>query len=127
MPTVIVVDDHEAMRESIVAVLAFYEQIEVLAQAADGDSALAAARQHSPELVVLDALTNEDDHGADVCASLKQMLPQVKIIAHTSYAPDQPEVRAMFDAGADTYVDKNQGANALARRILELTSAQDEG
>lgn len=126
MPAVLVVDDHEAMRESIVAVLAFYEQIAVVAQARDGDSALAAARQHSPEVVVLDALMNEDERGANVCASLKRMLPEVKIIAHTSYGPDQPEIHAMFEAGADAYVDKSEGANELARRILALTDTRDD-
>lgn len=121
MPTVLVVDDHDAMRESIVAVLEFYEQMQVVAQAQDAETALAAARRHRPKVVVLDVLINSADRGADVCASLKRMLPEVVVIAHTSYGPDQPEVGSMFEAGADAYVDKSQGANALARRILELT------
>ena len=52
--TVLLVDDHTVVREGLRALLGVEQDIEVIAEAADGREALALAKENSPEVVVMD-------------------------------------------------------------------------
>jgi adenylate cyclase len=126
-PRILIVDDNEANRDILEARLKTqgYE----LLQAADGEEALAAARQHLPDVILLDVMMPKID-GFEVCRRLKgdASLPFMPIILVTARA-DSKDVVAGLDAGADEYLTKPIDQAALlarVRSVLRLKALHDE-
>ena len=89
-------------------------------QAADGEEALAAAREHRPDLILLDVMMPKLD-GIEVCRRLKDdpTLPFMPIILVTAKA-DTKDVVAGLDAGADEYLTKPLDQPALVARVKSV-------
>jgi adenylate cyclase len=126
-PRILIVDDNEANRDILDARLKTqgYE----LLQAADGEEALAAARQHLPDVILLDVMMPKVD-GIEVCSRLKSdsTLPFMPIILVTAKA-DSKDVVAGLDAGADEYLTKPIDQAALlarVRSVLRLKALHDQ-
>jgi len=117
-PRILIVDDSEANRDILSARLAphGYE----LMQAADGEEALAAARQRGPDLILLDVMMPKID-GIEVCRRLKQdaELPFMPIILVTARA-DTRDVVTGLEAGADEYLTKPIDQSALVARVRSV-------
>ena len=117
-PRILIVDDNETNRDILDARLKTqgYE----LLQAADGEEALAAARQHLPDLILLDVMMPKID-GIEVCRQLKSdaNLPFMPIILVTAKA-DSRDVVAGLDAGADEYLTKPIDQAALVARVRSV-------
>ena len=86
-------------------------------QAADGEEALAAAREQLPDLILLDIMMPKID-GIEVCRRLKAdaSLPFMPIILVTAKA-DTKDVVAGLDAGGDEYLTKPIDQAALVARV----------
>jgi len=101
-PRILVVDDNAANRDIITTRLQThgYETL----QAADGEEALAAVKQHRPDLVLLDVMMPNLD-GIETCRRLKgdATLPFLPIILVTAKV-DSKDIVAGLDAGADEYL-----------------------
>src|SRR5262245_56414676 len=97
-PCILIVDDNETNRDILATRLAAhgYETLE----AGDGEEALAAIKQHVPDLILLDVMMPKLD-GVEVCRRVKAdtTLPFMPIILVTSKA-DPKDVIAGLDAGA---------------------------
>jgi adenylate cyclase len=126
-PRILIVDDNEANRDILDARLQVhgYE----LLQAADGEEALLAARQHLPDLILLDIMMPKLD-GIEVCRRLKgdAALPYMPIILVTAKA-DSQDVVAGLEAGADEYLTKPIDQTALVARVksvLRLKALHDQ-
>jgi adenylate cyclase len=126
-PLILIVDDNEANRDILNARLEAhgYE----LLQAADGEEALDAARQHLPDLILLDIMMPKLD-GIEVCRRLKgdATLPFMPIILVTAKA-DSKDVVAGLEAGADEYLTKPIDQTALVARVksvLRLKALHDQ-
>ena len=126
-PRILIVDDNEANRDILDARLKAhgYE----LLQAADGEEALAAARQHLPDLILLDVMMPKID-GIEVCRQLKgdASLPFMPIILVTAKA-DSKDIVTGLEAGADEYLTKPIDQTALVARIksvLRLKALHDQ-
>jgi adenylate cyclase len=126
-PRILIVDDNEANRDILDARLQVhgYE----LLQAADGEEALLAARQHLPDLILLDVMMPKLD-GIEVCRRLKgdAALPYMPIILVTAKA-DSKDVVAGLEAGADEYLTKPIDQIALVARVksvLRLKALHDQ-
>src|ERR1700724_3782186 len=126
-PRILVVDDNEMNRDILVTRLDTqgYE----LLQAADGEEALAAARHHLPDVILLDVMMPKID-GIEVCRRLKSdsTLPFMPIILVTAKA-DSKDVVAGLDAGADEYLTKPIDQPALVARVksvLRINALHDE-
>jgi adenylate cyclase len=117
-PRILIVDDSEANRDILSARLAphGYE----LMQAADGEEALAAARERAPDLILLDVMMPKID-GIEVCRRLKQdaELPFMPIILVTARA-DTRDVVTGLEAGADEYLTKPIDQSALVARVRSV-------
>ena len=117
-PRILIVDDNEANRDILDARLKIhgYE----LLQAADGEEALAAARHHLPDVILLDVMMPKID-GIEVCRRLKSdsTLPFMPIILVTAKA-DSKDVVAGLDAGADEYLTKPIDQPALVARVRSV-------
>jgi adenylate cyclase len=126
-PRILIVDDNEANRDILDARLKVHGYD--LLQAADGEEALKAARQHLPDLILLDVMMPKVD-GFEVCRRLKgdASLPFMPIILVTAKA-DSTDVVAGLEAGADEYLTKpidQQALVARVRSVLRLKALHDE-
>jgi adenylate cyclase len=126
-PRILIVDDIATNRDILAARLKphGYE----LMQAADGEQALLAAKQHLPDLILLDVMMPKLD-GIEVTRRLKcdHQLPFMPIILVTAKA-DSKDVVAGLEAGADEYLTKPIDQRALVARVksvLRIKSLHDE-
>src|SRR5215207_6839714 len=110
-PRILIVDDNETNRDILMARLG--PQGYELKQAADGEEALAAARELLPDLILLDIMMPKID-GIEVCKRIKAdaTMPFTPIILCTAKA-DSKDVVAGLEAGADEYLTKPIDQTAL--------------
>jgi class 3 adenylate cyclase/CheY-like chemotaxis protein len=117
-PRILIVDDNEMNRDILVTRLSTqgYE----LTQAADGEEALAAAKEQLPDLILLDVMMPKID-GIEVCRRLKgdANLPFMPIILVTAKAASS-DVVAGLDAGADEYLTKPVDQMSLVARVKSV-------
>jgi DNA-binding response OmpR family regulator len=121
-PTVLVVDDEEAIRSALATLLGRAGYI--VRQAADGPSALAAIAQAVPDLALLDVVLDEGDSsqmsGLDVLRAIRARENFIPVIMLTSYPEWQVE---SLGHGAIAFVTKPWDANALLGQIRATLNA----
>ena len=100
----LVVDDHEVVRQGLVALLDRREGFEVVAQAGTVAEAVAAAARFEPDLVVMDVRL-PDGSGIEACREIRASRPETRVIMLTSY-PDEEAVLSAIIAGASGYLLK---------------------
>lgn len=117
-PLILVADDNPDNLEIFRARLAVHNY-EILT-AADGEEALAAAREQQPDLILLDLMMPKMD-GIEVCRFLKAdaSLPFTPIIMVTARTASQ-DVVAALEAGADEYLTKPVDHGSLVARIKSM-------
>jgi len=108
---ILLADDHAILREGLALLIASQPDMEVIAQARGGREAVALARQHQPDLVVLD-VSMPDMRGAEAAMQIRLTCPEVRILALTRHG-DQGYLRRMLRAGANGYVLKRTAGEAL--------------
>ena len=109
----LLVDDHPVVRDGLRRISELDVHIQIIAEADTMLSAVVAARQHEPDVVLMDIRLPGGD-GIEACRQIKDALPDTRILFLTSYADDELVLEAM-EAGADGYLLKESGA----RRIIE--------
>ncbi|HEU4503534.1 MAG TPA: PAS domain S-box protein [Nitrospira sp.] len=124
---VLMVDDHAMVREGIKTILQLYEDLEVVGEAADGEAAVALASQFQPDVIVMDINMPKMD-GVEATKRIKQRFPSIVIIGLSVQQADQVD-RLMKEAGAATYLTKDQAAERLYKAIKEAvqSAAQKRG
>ena len=100
----LVVDDHEVVREGLVALLSRREEFQVVAEAGSVAEAMAAARRFEPELVIMDVRL-PDGSGIEACREIRAEFPSIRVVMLTSY-PDEEAVLSAILAGASGYLLK---------------------
>lgn len=115
MIRVLLVDDHELMREGLRAILERESDVEVVGEAASGRAAMELARALEPDVVVMD-VAMKDSNGIEATRQLRSALPKLKVIALSSHS-DSRYVNAMLDAGACGYVLKANAYDDLRRAL----------
>jgi len=126
-PRILIVDDNETNRDILHTRLSKHGYD--LMQAADGEEALAVAKEHLPDLILLDVMMPKID-GIEVCRQLKNdpTLPFMPIILCTAKA-DSKDVVTGLEAGADEYLTKPIDQTALVARVksvLRLKALHDQ-
>lgn len=112
---VLLADDHKMVRQGLRGLLAQEPDIEIVAEAEDGQQAVELAEKHRPHVVVMDISMPRMD-GVEATRRILQTLPGVQIIALSMHGEDamgQP----MRDAGACDYVTKDRAAEDLVEAI----------
>ncbi len=107
----VVVDDHEVVREGLVALLARRSDFQIVAEAATVAQATEAARRYEPDLVVMDVRL-PDGSGIAACREIREELPLTRVVMLTSY-PDEDAVLSAIVAGASGYLLKQVRARDL--------------
>jgi DNA-binding NarL/FixJ family response regulator len=100
----LVVDDHEVVREGLVAMLDRRPGFQVVAEAGTVADAIDMARRHRPDLVVMDVRL-PDGSGIEACREIRAEMPETRVVILTSY-PDEEAVFSAIVAGASGYLLK---------------------
>lgn len=119
---VLIVDDHEVVREGLRALLSRRDGMEVVGMAGTVAEAVTAAAKMQPDVVVMDVRL-PDGSGIEACRDIREARPDTKVIMLTSYA-DEEAVFASILAGAAGYVLKQTRGSVLADAIA--AAAQGE-
>jgi DNA-binding NarL/FixJ family response regulator len=112
---VILADDHAVVRKGIREFLDAEEDIEVVAEAADGAQAVALVAEHQPHVAVLDIQMPELT-GIEATRRIKAEHPDVRVLVLTAY-DDDPYIFALLQAGASGYVLKTAGSTELVHAV----------
>jgi DNA-binding NarL/FixJ family response regulator len=100
----LVVDDHEVVRQGLVALLERRPGFEIVAEAGTAAQAVAEAARFEPDVVVMDVRL-PDGSGIEACRDIRTARPETKVIMLTSY-PDEEAVLSAIVAGASGYLLK---------------------
>jgi DNA-binding NarL/FixJ family response regulator len=112
---VMAVDDHPLMMAGIVGEINAQPDMRVVAEASDGDVALALFQKHRPDVTLMD-IRMPRVHGIAAISSIRQHFPHARIIVLTTSSGDVQAVRA-FKAGAVGYLLKNLLRTELVETI----------
>jgi len=112
---VLVVEDHNVVRQGLVALLNVAEGLEVVGEAADGAEAVAQYRKHKPDITLVD-LRLPRMSGVDVIQRVRMEAPQARFIVLTTYDGDEDIYRAL-KAGAKAYLLKGMTSEELISTI----------
>ena len=124
--TVVLVDDHDLVREGTRQYLERSNAIEVIGEANDGLSAQAVFLNAQPQVALVD-IKMPNQGGIDLARWIRATLPDTKIIMLSAY-DDDPYIIAALEAGANGYVLKNTSPTKLIRAVetvMEGGSALD--
>jgi two-component system, NarL family, response regulator LiaR len=119
---VLVADDHAVVRQGLRTFLELQEDIEVVADAADGRQALDAVAEHEPDVVLMDLVLPEVD-GVEAIRRIVSERPGIRVIALTSFLDDDklfPAVRA----GAAGYLLKDIEPAELVKAIRTVHAGE---
>jgi two-component system, NarL family, response regulator LiaR len=119
---VLVADDHAVVRQGLRTFLELQEDIEVVADVADGRQALVAVAEHDPDVVLMDLVLPEVD-GVEAIRRIASEWPRIRVIALTSFLDDDkvfPAVRA----GAAGYLLKDVEPAELVKAIRTVHAGE---
>jgi DNA-binding NarL/FixJ family response regulator len=116
--SVLIIDDHQMMREALVTILERHKDIKVVGQAADGREGAEKAAKLKPDVVTLDvAMPNLN--GLDAARHIRRKSAATRILILTAYEDDLFMQHAL-EAGVDGYVCKTSAAETLAKAVREV-------
>ncbi len=119
---VMLVDDHEVVREGLRSLLQGEEDIEVVAEADSGSNAVDFARIHNPEVVVMDVRMPEGN-GVEACRQIRDDSPGTQVIMLTSFSDDEALFNSIM-AGAAGFVLKQIRGRDLVDAIRKVGAGQ---
>ncbi|MCJ7777086.1 MAG: response regulator transcription factor [Sedimentisphaerales bacterium] len=112
---ILLADDHKITRQGLRSLLEKEPDMEVVAEAEEGRTTVRLAREHLPDVVVMD-VTMPDLNGMEATRQIRAELPNVKVIALSMHS-DNLFVSEMLKSGASGYLLKDCAFEELARAI----------
>jgi len=119
---VLLVDDHAMVRRGMRDFLSLHDDIEVVGEAADGAAGVEQAKALQPDIVVMDLMMPNLD-GIEATGRIKAALPDVEVIALTSFI-EESRVVAAIEAGASGFLLKDAEADELAAAIRSAAAGE---
>jgi len=120
---VLLVDDHKIVRQGVRAYLQTLADIQVVAEADSGKSALSAIEEHEPDVVLMDLEMPGELDGIAATRQIRKLRPKAQVIVVTSHHQDEyifPAVRA----GAISYLLKDVEPDELASAIRKAAKGE---
>jgi len=118
MIRVLLADDHSIVREGLRRIVEESDDMEVVAEAADGKEAIHQIRKSRPDVAVIDISMPEID-GLEVLQQLQPEYPELPILILTMHEEQQYAVRAI-EAGARGYITKKSAPEQLVKAIRKV-------
>lgn len=115
---ILVVDDHQIVRQGIRSLLSNYPDFEIVGEAADGTAALKQVGQLTPDVTLLD-IRMPGESGLEVLRQIRQLQPEAKVLMLTSF-DDEEYVIGALRAGAQGFVLKSVSDEMLVQAIRSV-------
>jgi DNA-binding NarL/FixJ family response regulator len=115
---VLCVDDHRLMREGVAKIVGVQPDMEVVAEASNGDQAVTQFRASRPDVTLMD-LQLPLTSGSEATRRIRELDPSARIIVLTMYRGDE-DIHRAFEAGAMGYVLKDTISDDLIHVIREV-------
>jgi NarL family two-component system response regulator LiaR len=112
---VMLVDDHAVVRSGLAAFLFAYDDLELVAEAADGAEAVRLCERMRPDVILMDLLMPRMD-GASATRAIREHYPHIQVLILTSFNENNL-VQDALKAGAIGYLLKNVTAEELANAV----------
>jgi len=116
-----VIDDHPMFREGTVVVLTKANGIEVVGEGATATDAVAIAREHIPDVILLDL--HLPGGGIEAAASIARASPKVRIVALTA-SEDEQDVTSALQAGARGYMLKGSSGDEVVETVRAVVRGE---
>jgi DNA-binding NarL/FixJ family response regulator len=120
--TILIVDDHPLLRRGVRDVIAENSRFRVVAEASDGDEALALVAGLNPDIAIVD-IDMPRLNGLELLRSLRQTPSAVKAIILTMYK-EEDVFNAAMDLGAKAYVVKDNAANDIMAALEKVATGE---
>ncbi|MET1014490.1 MAG: response regulator transcription factor [Paenisporosarcina sp.] len=117
-----ITDDHEMVRLGLVSYFLTEPGIEVVGEARSGTEGVALAKQHMPDVMLMDLLM-DDGNGIEATKEILTFHPTCKIMILTSYY-DEEQVFPALEAGAFSYLLKTLSAEKIAEAVRDAVNGQ---
>jgi DNA-binding NarL/FixJ family response regulator len=114
----LVVDDHPPMRFGLVALVRSQPDMEVIAEAADGEEAVEVYEDVRPDVVLMD-LRMPGMGGVEAIIAIRQSDPEARIIVLSTYDMDE-DIHRAIQSGAKSYLLKDMSTEEVADTIREV-------
>ena len=122
MIRVVIADDHAVVRQGLRTYLALQDDIDVVAEAADGAEAVDEVTRHAPDVVLLDLAMPRLD-GVGALRELRERAPEARVIVLTSFGEDD-RLFAALRAGAAGFLLKDSEPADIVRAIRSAHAGQ---
>ncbi|MBY5010695.1 response regulator transcription factor [Streptococcus suis] len=119
---VMLIDDHEMVRLGLKSYLNLQPDVEVVAEAGDGEEGLIKALEVKPDVVVMD-LVMPKMTGVEATLALLKEWPQAQIVILTSYL-DNEKIYPVLEAGARGYMLKTSSADEILSAIRKVARGE---
>jgi two-component system, NarL family, response regulator LiaR len=119
---IIIADDHTMLREAMRSAFAQYPDLEVLAEAGDGEEAVKLSRELSPDIVVMDIVMPKLN-GIEATRRIRKVSPGTAVLILTAYDDDR-YVIGLLEAGAAGYLLKSSPGTVLADAIRTVYAGE---
>jgi len=116
--TVLLVDDYARIRQLYRMALADEPRLRVVDEAGDGAEAIRKAKEHQPDLVVLDLSMPRVD-GLEALQAIKRESPRSRVVVLSGFMRDRVS-HVVHELGANAYLEKGIAARALAKTLLPI-------
>ena len=121
--TILLVDDHEVVRQGVRAFLDTQADISVVGEADSGEEAVRLAEQLIPDVILMDLVMPGKVDGVEATRQVKKSSPRTQVVVLTSYHEDEhifPAIRA----GAISYVLKEIGSEELGEVVRKASKGE---
>ena len=119
---ILLADDHETVREGLKAILNAQSDMEVVAEAPDGQAAVEQAAALCPDVVIMD-VSMPRVNGLRATQAIRETCPQVKVVTLTRHADDS-YLQQLLRAGAAGYVLKQSRTSEVLQAIRAVAGGR---
>lgn len=119
---VLIIEDHNVVRQGLIALINLADGIQVVGEAADGVEAIAQYRKHQPDVTLVD-LRLPKMGGVEVIQRVRSETPNARFVVLTTYDGDEDIYRAL-KSGAKAYLLKGMTSEELISTIREVAAGK---
>lgn len=122
MKKILLVDDHNIVRQGLRNLIALEPDLEVAGEASSGIEALKLVRNHNYDVVVLD-ISMPDKNGVDTLHDLRHISPDLPVLILSGYAEEQYALN-LIRSGCKGYLSKDADSEEIIKAIRTIASGK---